>query len=76
MDKPKTVKNISTDAFGTKLGQVHVPSQKIGTIQTKKMKGLKETPEEKKLKQAIKIKEKKDKAEQVRQANISAVFAE
>ena len=53
-----------------------MPSQKIGTIQTKKMKGLKETPEEKKLKQAIKIKEKKDKAEQVRQANISAVFAE
>jgi len=76
VDKPKTVKNISTDAFGTKLGRVHVPSQKIGTIQTKKMKGLKETPEEKKLKQAIKIKEKKDKAEQVRQANISAVFAE
>ena len=42
MDKPKTVKNISTDAFGTKLGRVHIPSQKIRTIQTKKMKGLKD----------------------------------
>jgi len=76
VDKPKIVKNVSKDAFGTKLGRVHIPSQKIGTIQTKKMKGLKETPEERKLKKAIIIKEKKEKAEQVRQANISAVFAE
>ena len=76
VDKPKKVKNISKDAFGSKLGRVHIPAQKIGTIQTKKMKGLKETPEEKKLKKSIKIKEKKEKAEEVRQANIAAVFAE
>merc|ERR1712183_860139 len=66
VDKPKTVKNVSKDAFGSKLGRVHMPAQKIGTIQTKKMKGLKETTEEKKVKKAIKIKEKKDKAEEVR----------
>lgn len=76
VDKPKKAKNISKDAFGSKLGRVHIPAQKIGTIQTKKMKGLKETPEEKKLKKSIKIKEKKEKAEEVRQANIAAVFAE
>jgi len=76
VDKPKTVKNVSKDAFGSKLGRVHMPAQKIGTIQTKKMKGLKETTEEKKVKKAIKIKEKKDKAEEVRKANISAVFTE
>ena len=76
VDKPKTVKNVSKDAFGSKLGRVHMPAQKIGTIQTKKMKGLKETSEEKKVKKAIKIKEKKDKAEEVRKANISAVFTE
>ena len=72
-DKPKKVKNVSKDAFGSTLGRVHVPAQKIGTIQTRKMKGLKETPDEVKHK---KIQEKKAKAEKNRQQNIAAVFAE
>jgi len=72
-DKPKKVKNVSKDAFGTTLGRVHVPVQKIGTIQTRKMKGLKETPQEKKAK---KLEEKKAKAEKARQKNIEAVFTE
>ncbi len=76
IDKPKKVKNITKDAFGSTLGRLHVPAQQIGTIQTRKMKGLKETPEEKKLKKAIEIKEKKEKAEQIRQANIADIFAE
>lgn len=71
VDKPKKVKNITKDAFGSTLGRVHIPSQKIGTIQTRKMKGLKETHEEK----MEKIKEKKEKAEAVRKANIASVFA-
>jgi ribosome production factor 2 len=29
----KKVKNISEDAFGTKLGRIHVPSQEISKIQ-------------------------------------------
>ena len=76
VDKAKKVKNINKDPFGSKLGRVHIPAQKIGTIQTKKMRGLKETPEEKKLKKALVIKEKKEKAEEVRKANISNVFSE
>ena len=75
-DKPKKVKNVTKDAFGSTLGRLHIPAQNIGTIQTRKMKGLKETPEEKKLKKEIKMKEKKEKAEQIRKANIEAVFAE
>jgi len=72
-DKPKKVKNVSKDAFGSTLGRLHVPAQKIGTIQTRKMKGLKATPDEVKQK---KIQEKKAKAEKNRQQNIAAVFSE
>ena len=75
-DKPKKVKNVTKDAFGSTLGRLHVPAQHIGTIQTRKMKGLKETPEEKKLKKSLKMKEKKEKAEEIRKSNIEAVFAE
>lgn len=46
--KPITKKNISRDAFGSKLGRIHMGKQDIGRIQTRKMKGLKKTPEEKK----------------------------
>ncbi|XP_045769813.1 ribosome production factor 2 homolog [Maniola jurtina] len=46
--KPITKKNLSTDAFGTKLGRVHMSKQDINRLQTRKMKGLKKTPEEKK----------------------------
>ncbi|XP_014369568.1 ribosome production factor 2 homolog [Papilio machaon] len=47
--KPLTKKNISKDAFGTKLGRIHIGKQDIPRLQTRKMKGLKKTPEEKKL---------------------------
>lgn len=46
--KPITKKNISRDAFGSKLGRIHMGKQDIGRIQTRKMKGLKKTPEERK----------------------------
>uniref|UniRef100_A0A6B2EFI5 Ribosome production factor 2 homolog n=1 Tax=Phlebotomus kandelakii TaxID=1109342 RepID=A0A6B2EFI5_9DIPT len=54
----KTVKkkNLSTDVFGNKHGQVHVGKQKINKIQTRKVKALKKTAEERK---ADKIKAKK-----------------
>jgi len=74
--KVKKVKNVSEDGLGTKHGRVHVPAQKIGTLQTRKVKAFKETPEEKKLGKLKKIKEKQAKAEQVRQANVEAVFGE
>ncbi|XP_028178697.1 ribosome production factor 2 homolog [Ostrinia furnacalis] len=41
-------KNISRDAFGSKLGRIHMGKQDIGKLQTRKMKGLKKTTEEKK----------------------------
>lgn len=46
--KPLTKKNISRDAFGSKLGRIHMGKQDINRLQTRKMKGLKKTPEEKK----------------------------
>merc|ERR1711981_130251 len=72
VDKPKVIKNVSKDAFGSTIGRIHIPAQKIGTIQTRKMKGLKETQEEKQ----EKIQKKKEKANAVRKANIAAVFSE
>ncbi|KAJ7363663.1 rRNA-binding ribosome biosynthesis protein rpf2 [Desmophyllum pertusum] len=39
--KPKKVKNMSYDVFGTKEGQVHMQRQDYGKLQTRKMKGLK-----------------------------------
>ena len=72
VDKPKVIKNVSKDAFGSTIGRIHIPAQKIGTIQTRKIKGLKETQEEKQ----EKIQTKKEKANAVRKANIAAVFSE
>ncbi|XP_063242567.1 ribosome production factor 2 homolog isoform X2 [Bacillus rossius redtenbacheri] len=46
--KTKKVKNVSRDKFGTKHAQIHIPRQNIGTLQTRKMKGLKKTASEKK----------------------------
>ncbi|CAH0586911.1 unnamed protein product [Chrysodeixis includens] len=46
--RPITKKNISRDAFGSKMGRIHMGKQDIQRLQTRKMKGLKKTPEEKK----------------------------
>ena len=76
-EKRKT-KNITDDGLGGTLGRIHVPAQNVGDgrLQTRKMKGLKDTPEEKKLKQLDKLKDKRSKAENARKANVAAVFAE
>ena len=57
--KPKELKvtkkkNISVDGLGTTHGRIHVGKQEIQKIQTRKMKGLKKTPEEIKMKRAAK----------------------
>lgn len=39
--QPKKVKNVSHDVFGSKLGQVHMMRQDFGKLQTRKVKGLK-----------------------------------
>ncbi|KAF7282136.1 hypothetical protein GWI33_003105 [Rhynchophorus ferrugineus] len=49
-------KNISTDELGTTHGRIHVGKQNINSIQTRKMKGLKKTVEEKKIEKATKRK--------------------
>ncbi|XP_014478440.1 PREDICTED: ribosome production factor 2 homolog [Dinoponera quadriceps] len=41
--KVKKKKNISTDTLGTTYGRIHVGTQNINSIQTRKMKGLKKT---------------------------------
>ncbi|KAK2143910.1 hypothetical protein LSH36_800g00039 [Paralvinella palmiformis] len=44
--KPKKVKNVSMDAFGTKLGRIHMTKQNLDSLQTRKMKGLKRKSDE------------------------------
>nr|CAB3265689.1 ribosome production factor 2 homolog [Phallusia mammillata] len=39
--KPKKVKNVSGDIFGTKRGRIHMTSQDLGNLQTRKVKALK-----------------------------------
>lgn len=39
--KPKKTKNIDRDAFGAKMGRIHMQSQDLAKLQTRKMKGLK-----------------------------------
>jgi len=68
----KKVKNMSEDVFGTKMGRIHIDSQKIGTIQTRKIKGLKESKEEK----LAEIAKKKEKADNVRQSAVEKVFGD
>merc|ERR1711915_349298 len=66
----KKVKNKSQDEFGNKLGRVHVPSQDIQKIQTRKVKALKESKEE----NLEQIKKKRAKAESIRQSEVETVF--
>ena len=76
LHKKKKVKNVSEDGLGDTLGRVHIQAQNIGTIQTRKMKGLKESEEERKLKKMAEMKAKREKAEEARKANIEKLFAE
>jgi len=68
----RKVKNVSEDALGTTLGRVHIQPQEISKIQTRKVKALKESREEK----AERVEQKRDKAEAARQRAVQAVFAE
>lgn len=67
--KTLTKKNISRDAFGSKMGRIHMGKQDINRLQTRKMKGLKKTPEEKK-KMLMKRKKERQVARQAQ--NVSA----
>jgi ribosome production factor 2 len=44
--EPRTKKNIDTDGMGDKTGKIHVGKQDLGTMQTRKMKGLKRSRDE------------------------------
>lgn len=39
--QPRKKKNVSHDAFGSKLGNIHMQKQSLDKLQTRKMKGLK-----------------------------------
>lgn len=45
--EPRTKKNIDMDAMGDKTGKIHVGKQDLGAMQTRKMKGLKRSRDEK-----------------------------
>jgi len=44
--KPRKVKNVSKDPFGSKLGRIHMGRQDMNKLQTRKMKGLKKSAQE------------------------------
>lgn len=46
----KKIKSVRRDGFGSKLGRLHMTKQDVNSLQTRKMKGLKKTFAEKKLK--------------------------
>lgn len=46
----KKIKSVRRDNFGSKLGRLHMTKQDVNSLQTRKMKGLKKTSAEKKLK--------------------------
>ena len=50
----KKRKNISQDAFGSKLGRIHMQKQDLDNLQTRKMKGLKRKHSEKKQERSAK----------------------
>lgn len=61
--KPKVLKvvkkkNVSVDGLGTKHGRIHIGKQDINKLQTRKMKGLRKTAEEKKAERKLKLKRK------------------
>jgi len=68
----KKVKNVEQDAFGSKLGRVHIVPQQISTIQTRKVRALKVSKQEK----LDTIEKKKEKAELARQRAVDAVFGD
>ena len=39
--QPRPKKNVETDIVGDKMGRIHLGRQDLGTLQTRKMKGLK-----------------------------------
>lgn len=47
-------KNVTRDALGNVNARVHIDKQVVNKLQTRKMKGLKKTPEEKKAARKIK----------------------
>ncbi|XP_049872564.1 ribosome production factor 2 homolog [Pectinophora gossypiella] len=67
--RPITKKNISRDAFGSKMGRIHMGKQEIHKLQTRKMKGLKKTPAEKK-QMLIKRKQEKKAAKQSQKMDV------
>ncbi|XP_060084935.1 ribosome production factor 2 homolog isoform X2 [Ylistrum balloti] len=55
--KPRKIKNISHNPFGSKLGRIHMDKQDLGKLQTRKMKGLKKSKSSKSLDSVSKVKE-------------------
>lgn len=64
--KIKKKKNISKDALGTTFGRIHIGTQNIDRLQTRKMKGLKKTLSEKKNAQKRKIDDNNDSTTKLR----------
>lgn len=61
--KKKKIKNISKNKLGSKLGRIHMQKQDLKRLQTRKLKGLKKSAEQRKLDKKLKsLKRKQDSA--------------
>jgi len=56
-------KNVDEDVFGTKMGRIHVGKQDLGKIQTRKLRALKNTEEEKEVEMEEVVLKKKRRVE-------------
>ncbi|XP_040566399.1 ribosome production factor 2 homolog [Lepeophtheirus salmonis] len=72
INKVKKIKNVSKDGLDNTFGRVHIQSQKVGEIQTRKRRALKPSLEEKKEAASQKAKE----VEEAHRKNVEAVFME
>lgn len=69
LGKVKKIKNREEDVFGNQLGVIHMESQNVAGLQTRKMKGLK-------LERQERLKEKREKAKKAREDRVGKVFGE
>jgi len=54
-NKARKIKNISKDPFGSKLGRIHMGRRDMSKLQTRKMKGLRKSGEERRQERRAKI---------------------
>jgi ribosome production factor 2 len=67
--KPRKIKNVSKDPFGSKLGRIHMGRNDMSKLQTRKMKGLKKSAVERQQERRAKVNATTDQGEDASQTS-------